>query len=265
MQKILFFFIEMCAIPVYAVYRPIPDASRSHMLAPDVAKAYIKWFTQYQSTLNDLAQDQYNRLTRAIHQEKEFADALAHIVIEELTQSTHANTAQCQNRVNHAYNNALHTLTGEKKAQVLNQKKTRHKQWIKRVETHIQCFPPYNIHYDPSDNNDPVYNANGVRSELYQLKKVEYNQYTMYQQLQKEQENLTKEKKRLLAFKGTLDTLLQTIINDQKASQTPWHDAYQQEQNTVQRREKQPPEPTLYLDYSSPAHIQELFNEANSN
>ena len=270
MKKILIVFVSFYIVTEHAVCRPIPDESRSQpnthtLFAPDVAKAYIKWFTPYQSTINDLTQDQYNRLTQAIHQEKEFADALAHIVREELTQSTQANTAQCQNRVKQAYNNAMQTLTGEKQEHALNQKKTRYNKWKKSVETHIQCFRPYSIQYCPLDNNDPVYNRNGVRSELYQLKKVQNNQYTMYHQLQEEQNNLEREKTRLLAFREHLDAVLKTIINDQKTSQTPWHDDYQQEQNTVQRREKQPPEHTLYLDYSSPQHIQELCDEANSN
>lgn len=262
----------MCAIPAHAVCHPIPDASRSQpnthtLFAPDVAKAYIKWFTPYQSTLNDLTQDQYNRLTQAIYQEKEVAYALAQIVIEEqtVTKSTQADTDQCQNRVNHAYINALHTLTGEKQEHALDHKKTRYKQWKKTVETQIQCFQPHNIQYFPLHNNDPEYNGNGVRSELYQLKKVQNNQYTMHHQLQEEQNNLEKEKTRLHAFKDKLDTLLKTIINDQKTSQTPWHDAYQQEQDTVNRMKNQLPEHKLYLDYTCPAHIQELFNEANSN
>lgn len=221
-----------------------------------MAKASIKWFTPYQSTLNDLTQGQHDRLTQAIHEEKEVADALAHIVQEELTQSTHADTAQCQNRVNHAYNNAMQALTGEKQAQVLNQKKTRHKQWIKRAETEIQCLS--------SNNNDPEYNVNGVRSELYQLNKVQNNQCTMHHQLHEAQDNLPREKTRLIPFREHLDAALKTIINDQKTSQTPWHDAYQQEQDSVNTMNHRP-EHKLYLDYSSPAHIQDLFNETNSN
>lgn len=260
MQKILFFFIEMCAIPVYAVCHTILDASHSQLnthtiYVPDVAKAYIKWFTPYQSTLNDLTQGQYDRLTQAIHEEKEFAYALAQIVIAEqtVTKSTQSDTAQCQNRVNHAYNNALHTLTGEKKAQVLNQKKTRHKQWIKRVETEIQCF---------SSNNTVL----GRRSfnEQTALNTLKHNLQCITDQLNAEQDTLGKEKKRLNAFRDKLDTLLQTIINDQKTSHNAWHDAYHQEKDSVNTM-NQRPEPTLYLDYNSPAHIQELFNEANAN